>query len=236
MRPVKPRQKKIPTSPTPAIITQMFAAPPRPPASFIAALIAMLTIGACHRAAPKAPADPLADFALSVVAAARSPAGIGPDLVDAQLVESIRRLQLVAHTAADTHDPAELMRSYTGQSGPDRRYPPEDRPRMQRERATRGLLAMVDGPCAAESFEPARRGRVAFLTTPLPGDIPGEILRGQQEVADALRGSELARVRCTKGDVAMLTVKDERGRYRLVDMFPTVRSNIEVRPDEPSMK
>ena len=207
----------------------------RGPLAFVV-LLAVLGFAACHRAPPPPPVDPVAAFALRVVDAARSADGLGPELVDAELVERLRRLQLVLRTTMDTWEPAKLLDVYAGNAGPDRNYPVADRPKMQRERAARGIGATLSGRCTATRWDQAREGRVKYLVTPPEGHLPDEIVRGQAQAAEALAHAEAARVQCERGDAGMLFVKDSAGRYRLVDIFPSQRQVITVHPDDPSMK
>jgi hypothetical protein len=196
---------------------------------FLVLVVAAAT-AACHRR----PSDPLAAFALSVVDSARSPAGLDAHLVDDELVEAARRLQLVRRTTLDTGDPAQLVAVFHGDAGPDRNYPPAERPRMQRERATRGLRATLEGRCTAVRSETMAAARVHFLVEPLPR-LPPEIVEGQQALARQLEGAEVARLTCKRGDVGMLVVR-RGGERKLVDIFPTMRPLVEISPNEPTMK
>jgi hypothetical protein len=176
-------------------------------------------------------------FALAAVAAARSPEGLGAELVDEDLVERARRLQLVLRSTWDTHDRARLLGAFSGEAlGPDRQYPPAERPLRQRERASRGLRDALDGKCRARRWEDARAARVAWLTTPPGGDWwPSEIATAQAELAGLLATAEAARVECDHGDVVLLVARRD-GRRRLVDVFPTERSKLQLNPNDPRQR
>lgn len=183
-----------------------------------------------------APLDDTSRFALSVVEAARSPAGLGADLIDADLVEQSRRMQLVRRTTLDTWEADKLRAVLGGEGGPDRQYPVAERPQKQRERATRGLRATLDGACRASSWPAARDGRVRFLTLPWGPTLPDEVKAAQADLARRLAGAEAARVTCKTGDVVFLIVPGSDGKRRLVDIFPTATPNLVVSPNEPTMK
>lgn len=208
-------------------------------ASILFALALLLPAAGCKRkksATPPPPRDELSRFALRVVDAARAPAGLGPDLVDDDLVERVRRMQLVKRTLMDTWDADKLLEAFHGEAGPDRKYPPDERPQKQRERATRGLRATLDGPCSAISWSEGLKQRVEFLVTEPNAKLPEEILAGQKELAARLAGAELARVTCTRGDIGFVVVKGKDGARRLVDAFNLVRASMELHPNEPTMK
>lgn len=207
----------------------------------LASALAFALVGAagCRKkppAAPPPPADELSRFALKVVEAARSPAGLGPDLVDDDLVERVRCMQLVKRTLMDTWDPDTLLKAFHGEAGPDRQYVPAERPQKQRERATRGLRATLEGTCSAKPWTEGLKQRVEYLVTEANAKFPEEILAGQKELAARLANAELARVTCTHGDIGFVVVKARDGTRRLVDAFNLVRATMEIHPNEPTMK
>jgi len=182
--------------------------------------------------------DEPAGAALAVVEAARSPAGIAPEQVDAELVERARRIQLALRASWDTHDRDRLLAAFSGDWGPDRQYPPAERPLRQRERASRGLREGLAGRCRAERWDLARDRRVRWLTAPLdPSFWPKEIARAQAALAQDLAHAEAARVRCDGGgDVVMLLARRDGGPLRLVDVVPTVQSNVQLNPNDPHQR
>jgi hypothetical protein len=201
----------------------------------VAASLLVALGGAAFRRWRASRVDPVARAALEVVVAARSPAGLGAELVDADVVEQVRRIQLVQRTTMDTRQAPALLRALDGDAGPDRQYPPSDRPQKQRERATRGLRDGLSGPCRAARWDTGRDRRVRHLVEPLE-NVPAAVTEAQSRLARALDGAELARVTCEKsGDVGMLFVPRD-GRLRLVDVWALGHSTVEVNPNEPTMK
>ena len=179
----------------------------------------------------------LSRFALSVLEAARSPGGLGPELVDDDLVERLRRVQLVKHTTMDTMDRDKLLAAFAGEAGPDRKYPVAERPAKQRERAARGMNAMLTGTCTAIPWPEGRAARVAFFVAPVDaGPLPDEVRTEQKALGERLAKAEVARVSCQSGEAGFVVVKDGSGKRRLVDAFPLHRATMEVHPNEPTMK
>ena len=201
--------------------------------------LVVFAIGCRKKGAVKRSAEEqaLAGFALRVVDAARAPGGLTAELVDDDLVERLRRVQLVKRATMDTMDRDKLLAALAGETGPDRRYPPAERPQKQRERATRGIQAMLGGKCSAQPWPAGLRERVAFFVGPAQaGTLPEEVQAAQREVGQKLAGAELARVTCEQGDVAFVVVKDAAGQRRLADAFPVQRATMVVNPNEPTMK
>jgi hypothetical protein len=178
-------------------------------------------------------------FALDLLAAARSDGGIGPDLVDAQLVEKVRRLALVRRTMLDTHDRDQLLGVLSGEAGPDRQYPAAARAAKQRERATRGLAAVARGACRATVDESRAEMRVKFLVEPFTG-APDEVAVAQAELERGLRSAELVRLDCVDGKdqarVGVLAVRGDDGKLRAVDIYPIGTGSFEVSPNDPRMR
>ncbi len=174
-------------------------------------------------------------FALDVVAAARAEPGLGPELVDEELVEQVRRVQLVRRTMLDTFDRAKLAEVLAGEAGPDRQYPPAERPRKQRERATRGLRAVLQGPCRATHDEAGAQIHVQRMVKPVPGQ-PDEVTRAMADLDRALAPVDGAVVQCESGKVGVVAHRGADGRLKLVDVFDLERSPIEINPNDPSMK
>ena len=201
-----------------------------------ALLVAILstTASACHRT-PAPPSDEVAAFALRAVEESRGP-GIGRDTIDEQLVELVRRVQLVKRATLDTMDKQRLLEVFAGEAGPDKKYDKAERPRMQRERAARGIKQSLSGKCTADRIDEGRDARVHFLTEPLAGEVPAEIVAGVADLARRLTSAQLARVRCEKGELGFLIVRGDAGSLRLIDVFEIRPSPIEIHPDDPSMK
>ena len=198
--------------------------------------LAACHVAACHRQPAAPPIEPVAAAALHVVNAARSEAGIGPELVDENLVETLRRVQLVLRATISTWEPEKLLAAFHGETGPDKQYPVEDRPKMQRERATSGMRSTLAGKCTAKPWDQGKAGRVRYLVQPLAGKLPDEIVQAREQLKDTLAHAEAARVDCESGSAGMLFVKDGAGRYRLVDIFPTQHQTVTVNPDDPTLR
>lgn len=219
------------------------ATPPRRDyAPRVRRLLTLLTIILIPLAsvACKRQGDPLARFALSVVDAARSPSGIGPELVDADLVERIRRILLVKRTTLDTWNEKALLDALAGDAGPDRQYPVAERPQKQRERASHALASTLVGDCHAERYDAAARGRVNYLLDSMQGRLPDAVKQAQGELERRLVGAEAVRVTCERGEMVLLVAPGDDGRRKLVDVF-TVRpvganAAIEMNPSDPSLK
>jgi hypothetical protein len=196
-------------------------------------VICLLLLAGCKRSP-----DEAERLALGVVEAARSDGGIGPELVDADLIERIRRVQLVRRATLDTTEREALLRVLSGESGPDRRYPPSERPRMQRERATRGVRAHARGACTAKRDDTLTAERMRYLTEP-PDGVPVEVAAAQRELIPALRGGVVVRLTCSgegSTSLGVLVVKGNDGKLRVVDLYPLVRNTVEINPDDPAMK
>ncbi len=173
--------------------------------------------------------------ALALVEAARSPAGIGADLVDADVAEKVRRIQLVRRATLDTYDRGKLLEVLSGEAGPDRQYPPAERPTKQRERASRGLAATAKGACKATRDPRLASDRVQLLVEPLK-HVPSEVTAAQQDLAAALHDTEGVRLDCAPGHVAVLLAKGGDGKLRAVDLWELGATSFEVNPNDPTMK
>ena len=173
--------------------------------------------------------------ALALVAASRSPAGIGPELVDTDLAEQARRLQLVRRATLDTLKREKLLAVLAGAGGPDQQYPPSEWPQKQRERATRGLAATAQGECKATFAPQLAADRVKALTEPMQG-VPPEVRAAQQELQSELRDAEAVRLDCQPGHVGVLLVKSAFGGRRAIDLWEFGATSFEVNPNDPAMK
>jgi hypothetical protein len=176
-----------------------------------------------------------AKFALDLVAASRTAEGIRADQVDADLVEKVRRSQLVRRMRLDTADPTKLLEALSGETGPDRQYPPAERPLRQRERATRGLKANAQGDCQATMDTAEAAVRIKFLTEPLD-NVPQQVLDARAELAAALQSAEVIRLTCAASRLGVLAVRGADGKLRAVDLYEIGRGSIEINPNDPSMK
>lgn len=188
-------------------------------------------VGGCHTRKP----DDEEAFALGLLAAARATDGIRADQVDAELVERVRRSQLTRRMTLDTHDRAKLLEALAGESGPDKQYPVAERPKKQRERASRGLAANAQGQCRAAVDENETATRVKFLTEAIP-DVPREGLDARAALASALEGAEVIRLTCAAGPLGILVVRGSDGKLRAVDLYEIGRGSIEWNPNDPGMK
>ena len=190
--------------------------------------LALVLAAGCRRGSP------VERRALALVEAARSPAGIPATLVDEDLVERIRRVQLERRYAMDTHDRAKLLAVLAGEAGPDEKYPIAERAQKQRERAGRGLVAALHGACTTRVDPEGLAARVGFLTAAIDG-APPEAAAAQSSLARDLAGATLVRVGCDQGLVGVLFV--ERGDdWRAIDLFPIGANPFELDPRSPSMK
>jgi hypothetical protein len=195
-----------------------------------AAILALLALAGCRD--QKAEVE---RFALDVVQAARSPDGIGPDLVDDVLVEKVRRLQLARRTTLDTMKREALVEALSGEVGPDKQYPVAERPKKQRERATRGLNATISGNCRAVHDTSGAEIHIKQLVAPIAGQ-PDEMLTAENEIDIALRGVDGAVLVCDTGKVGVVVHRGSDGKWKLVDMFDLQRQPIEINPNDPNMK
>ena len=186
-------------------------------------------------------------LALAVVEAARSPAGIPEELVDAELVERVRRVELVRRLSLDTAERGRLLDALSGEVGPDRRYPPAERPLRQRERASRGVRGRLQGECRAERWSEGAAAWIARITGGSwgggkgpagtgQGSLPEEVIAEQRALRQRLAGAVGVRVWCTHGDLGMLVVRDGLIRRRVVEIFPTRAVTMEISPFDPSQK
>lgn len=180
--------------------------------------------------------DGPARFAIRVVEAARSPDGLPAALVDAELVEQVRRVELARRLSLDTADRAALLAALSGEAGPDRQYPPSERPLRQRERATRGLRATLEGRCSAARWPEGGRAWLARITGPTTSRLPDEVVAAQEALRQRLAQAEAVRVTCAAGEVGLLLVRGPDGERRVAEIFPTRAAGIERSPFDPSMK
>ena len=206
----------------------------------LAPLIALAVSGAalaagCRRGGEARGGEELERAALELVAASRTDGGVGPEVVDGELVELIRRIQLVRRATLDTNDRDRLLEVLSGESGPDRQYPAAERPRMQRERATRGLREHARGDCKATRDGALTDERMRYLTEP-PDGVPPEVAAAQRELATRLQGAAVVRLACAPGSLGVLVVRGADGKARAADVFPLQRSAIGIDPDDPQMK
>jgi hypothetical protein len=190
----------------------------------------LVSVAGCNRGPTEAERT-----ALALVEASRSPSGIGPELVNADLVEKVRRIQLVRRTTLDTYDRAKLLEVLAGEAGPDRQYAPADRPQKQRERASRGLAATAKGVCKATQDGQVAADRVHTLTDPMKY-VPSEVVAAQQDLESALHDAEAVRLDCAPGRVAVLLVKGSDGKLRVVDLWEPGAASFEVNPNDPTLK
>jgi len=195
------------------------------------AIAVALALAGCRKNAK----DEIEKFALDAVAAARADGGLGPDLVDADLVEQVRRVQLARRTMLDTFDRQALVAVLAGEAGPDRQYPPAERPLRQRERATRGLRAVLSGPCRASRDTDGAVIHVQRMVAPVVGQ-PEEVSQAMEQLDGALRGVDGAVVVCEHGKVGLVVHRARDGRLKLVDMIDLEKPPIEINPNDPTMK
>jgi len=181
--------------------------------------------------------------ALRVLEAARSEAGLDEVLVDAELVERVRRVELVRRMSLDTGARDKLLGALAGDVGPDRQYPPAERPLRQRERATRGLRARLSGACTAERWPEGGAAWVARITSsagPGQSPLPDEVVAEQRALRDRLSSATSVRVRCERGEVGMLMVRGPGLGLRVAEIFEPRRATggvgIETSPFDPAMK
>ncbi len=195
-----------------------------------AGILALLALAGCHD--PKVEVE---RFALEVVRAARSPEGIGPDLVDEKLVEKVRCLQLARRMTLDTLKREALVEALSGEVGPDKQYPVAERPKKQRERATHALITTVSGDCRAVHDTPGAEAHVKQLVSPIPGQ-PEEMQAAETELDIALRGVDGAVLVCGTGKVGVVVHRGGDGKWKLVDLFDLNRQPIEINPNDPTLK
>lgn len=189
-----------------------------------------LAVAGCMRSS-----NEIETFAQTVVEAARSDAGIGPMLVDDTLVERVRRVQLARRTLLDTAKLEPILQALSGETGPDRQYPPAERSARQRQRASRGLRANAVGGCRIRADSRVAHERLRFLTEPPQGAPPP--LRAEQEaLARDLRDAEAVRLDCRSGPIGLLAQRDADRTLRAVDIFSIGASSFEVNPNDPQMK
>jgi hypothetical protein len=199
-----------------------------------AIVVLALAAAGCPRKAGH-PGEEL-EVADALLAQARSPAGIGTDLVDAEVVERVRRIQLVRRTALDTREADTLLAALSGEAGPDKQYPEAVRAAKQRERATRGLRAQAQGDCKASLDEAGTRGRLRYLLDPIKG-TPDEIQRAQEQLGSSLHEATGARLDCSQGGkVGLLMRRGDDGKLRVVDIWEIGGQPIQFDPNIPGMK
>ena len=147
----------------------------------------------------------------------------------------MRRLQLVRRTTLDTLKREALLEVLSGEAGPDKQYPASERPKKQRERATRGLVAATDGACRAVRDRSGAEEHVRKLVAPIAG-APAEVLAAEEELDGALRGVDGAVLVCDRGKVGLVMHRASDGKLKLVDMFDLARAPLEIDPNDPGMK
>ena len=179
-------------------------------------------------------------FAARVIDAARSEGGLGEDLVDAELVERVRRVELVRRLSVDTASRQMLLGALAGEVGPDRQYPPADRPLRQRERAARGIKARLAGPCTARRWSEGGAAWIARITGPGQSPLPEEAVAEQRALGGRLAGAWSVRVSCERGELALLLVRGPGLGLRVAEIFDPARATpgvgIETSPFDPNMK
>jgi hypothetical protein len=199
-----------------------------------AIVILALAAAGCPRKAGH-PGEEL-EVAQALLAQARAPDGIGTDLVDAEVVERVRRIQLVRRTTLDTREADVLLAALAGEAGPDRQYPEAVRAAKQRERATRGLRAQAHGECKASLDEPGTRGRLKYLLDPING-VPDEVKRAQEQLGSELHEATGARLDCAEGGhIGLLMRRGDDGKLRVVDIWEIGGQPIQFDPNIPGMK
>jgi hypothetical protein len=129
-----------------------------------------------------------------------------------------------------------LLADFHGETGPDRQYPLAERPQRQRERATRGLKALLQGRCEGQPMPAAVKGRVQWLTSAGGAKVPEEIELGMADTARILARAEAVIVSCDKGEAVFLIVPGSDGKRRLADVFSLQQEAMGVSPNDPAMK
>lgn len=197
-------------------------------------LIGCALAAGCKRMPAGRPGEEL-ELAEALLKQARAPEGIGPELVDSEVVERVRRIQLVRRTTLDTMQKDSLLAALAGQTGPDRQYPEAVRAAKQRERATRGLLAHAVGQCHARLDEAGTRERLKYLLDPVEG-APDQVRVAQEELGSSLHEATGARLECEHGQVGLLMRRGDDGKLKVVDLWQIGTPPIGLSPDDPSMK
>jgi hypothetical protein len=168
--------------------------------------------------------------AIQVVADARA-GGIAPALVDDDLADRLRRLQLLKRVPTDSASAAFLLRLW--QDDPESALSQAARRALHRRRAALNLQANLRGQCHAILDAEGTGSRIDFLTRAV-ARAPAEANQEMARVGQALAGSTVVQVRCEEGAVAMLLVREDH--WRVVDVFAVKTIDVaplSLRPQSP---
>jgi hypothetical protein len=185
----------------------------------LALFVLFASVAACDRL----PSDP-ATFALRLVAEARRGA-LPAALVDDQLVDRLRRVQLLKRVPAErmsTDGLAQLWHATAAASDGDAA--------ARRSRAAQQLNATLGGRCDAVVDDGERSRRVAALATPVgraPTDAQAEIGR----VAAAVQQTQMIRVVCERGQAAVLLRHEDH--WRVIDVYALGSAELTIAADRP---
>jgi hypothetical protein len=168
------------------------------------------------------PARPEA-FALAVVAEARH--GIVPaSMIDDALVNRVRRVQLFKRVPDERMSDAALAELWrtSGSGGDDAA--------TRRRHAAQELTRALGGRCDAVLDGDERNRRLTAIASPMeraPAAAQDEIASLGVTLAD----SEIVRVTCERGQVAMLLRHVDH--WRIVDMYPLGTAAVSIAVDKP---
>jgi hypothetical protein len=178
-----------------------------------------------------------ARFALRLVDAARAPAGVPEAMVDAEMVERLRRIELVRRLASEEAPAPRIADALRGEAGPDAQYPTEERARRQRERAARGVAATLSGACTAARAPTLARRWVERVTSSAEAlHLPAEAVAEQRALAHRLARAEGVIVKCDKGSLGVLVTRSFPLGCRVADLMPMDAPKAPLDPTDPGMK
>jgi hypothetical protein len=179
-------------------------------------LLVLLACG-CHPTRPT-------ELATALVEQARR-GEIAPEMIDAALVERIRRVLLLKRVQPELVSPDTLVRLW--KSSDPEASSPADQARERRETAGRSIRASLRGRCQAVEDRDELKQRLAFIGAVVAG-APQEANVESQRLGELLRNAVLVRVTCDRGAMGVLAVRT--GGWRAADLY-SIEEAVEVSVD-----
>ncbi len=158
---------------------------------------------------PKRPTE----LASALVEQARS-GEIAPELIDASLVERIRRVLLLKRVQPDLVSAGTLLQLWNGSASAG--SPPAEVARERRETAAKSIRGSLRGRCRAVEDRDQLDRRLALIGAVVAG-APEEANLESQRLGQLLRGAVLVRVSCDRGAMGVLAVRTDG--WRAADLY-----------------
>ena len=160
----------------------------------------------CH---PKRPTE----LATALVEQARR-GEIAPEMIDASMVERIRRVLLLKRIQPELVSTETLLQLW--KSTEARGSSPADLARERRESAGKSIRASLRGRCQAVEDRDQLTRRLALISAAVAG-APEEANLESQRLGQLLRDAILVRVTCARGAMGVLAVRTDG--WRAADLY-----------------